>query len=313
MFDGKAFGEQMVEVVRSYVDAATAPLLKRIEAQESEIASLKGRAAIPGEPGRDGASITLDDVAPIVADAVERAVKALPTPKDGRDGASVDPGEVDRIIADRLNAAIKALPHARDGVDGKDGVGVSTAAIDRDGGLVLTLSNGAICSLGPVVGRDGKHGEPGRAGRDGVDGKDGVTVSGAMIDRDGALILNLSNGETRSLGVVVGRDGKDGERGPPGRDALRVQDIDLTLEPDGRTLLITLDDGDVSFAAEIGVPTMIYRGVFKESDAYERGDTVTWAGSLWHCNATTTDRPGEGSDAWTLAVKRGRDAKPAVL
>lgn len=261
MFDGKAFGEQMVEVVRSYVEAANAPLLARIEAQESEIRALKSRAAIPGEPGRDGASITLDDVAPLIAEAVDLAVKALPVPKDGQDGASIDPEEVDRLIADRLDKAVKALPSARDGVDGKDGVG----------------------------------------------------VSGAMIDRDGGLILTLSNGETRSLGVVVGRDGKDGERGAPGRDALRVQDIDLTLEPDGRTLLMTLDDGDVSFAAEIGVPTMIYRGVFKEGGAYERGDTVTWAGSLWHCNATTTDRPGEGSEAWTLAVKRGRDAKPAVL
>lgn len=261
MFDGKAFGEQMVEVVRTYVEAATAPLLKRIEAQESEIWALKGRAAIPGERGRDGTSITLDDVAPLVAEAVDRAVKALPAPKDGQDGASVDLGEIERLIAERLDAAITALPPARDGVDGKDG----------------------------------------------------VSVSGAMIDRDGSLILTLSNGETRSPGVVVGRDGRDGDPGPPGRDALRVQDIDLTLEPDGRTLLITLDDGDVSFAAEIGIPTMIYRGVFRDGDAYERGDTVTWAGSLWHCNIPTKDRPGESSDAWTLAVKRGRDAKPAVL
>jgi hypothetical protein len=38
---------------------------------------------------------------------------------------------------------------------------------------------------------------------------------------------------------------------------------------------------------------------------------VTWAGSEWHCHTTTTTKPGEGSKAWTLKVKRGRDGKDA--
>lgn len=311
MFDGKAFGDQMVEVVRSYVDQATAPLLKRIEAQEGEIALLRAQAPIAGPPKRDGVSITLNEVAPLGAEAVGNALRAVPPPKDGKDGAPVDPSLVESLVADRVDlamkamptlvetaveAAVSALPPPKDGVDGQDGPAPDPAALEQ---LVSAGIEKALKSIPPA--------------RDGQDGKDGVSIAGALIDRDGALVVTLSNGETRSLGVVVGRDGKDGERGPPGRDALRVQDIDLTLEPDGRTLLITLDDGDVSFAAEIGIPTMIYRGVFKDGDAYERGDTVTWAGSLWHCDLPTKDRPGEGSDAWTLAVKRGRDAKPAVL
>jgi len=36
---------------------------------------------------------------------------------------------------------------------------------------------------------------------------------------------------------------------------------------------------------------------------------VTWAGAVWHCNEPTTDRPGNGSPAWRLAVKAGRDGK----
>ena len=36
---------------------------------------------------------------------------------------------------------------------------------------------------------------------------------------------------------------------------------------------------------------------------------VTWAGSAWHCNETTTTKPGDGAKAWTLMVKRGRDGK----
>jgi len=34
--------------------------------------------------------------------------------------------------------------------------------------------------------------------------------------------------------------------------------------------------------------------VFKQGTTYERGDMVTWAGSLWHCNTTTTTKPAPG-------------------
>jgi hypothetical protein len=40
-----------------------------------------------------------------------------------------------------------------------------------------------------------------------------------------------------------------------------------------------------------------------------RGDVVTFGGSMWHCNAATEEKPGDGSAAWTLAAKRGRDGK----
>lgn len=219
MFDGKAFGEQMVEVVRSYVDEATAPLLRRID-------ELENRQASAGDAGRDAASVTIEEVAPLIAEAVERAVSMLPAQKDGKDGV------------------------------------------------------------------------------------DGVGVAGALIDRTGDLVLTLSNGETRSLGPVVGKDGHDGQ---PGRDGLQVKDLDLSLAADGRTLLFSLDDGEVAYTAEVGVPTMIYCGVFADGTRYQKGDTVTWAGSLWHCNAETKDKPGEGSTDWTLAVKKGRDAKSVAL
>ncbi|MGL5599488.1 MAG: hypothetical protein ACRDD5_01130 [Silvania sp.] len=58
------------------------------------------------------------------------------------------------------------------------------------------------------------------------------------------------------------------------------------------------------------IPVTIYRDVFKAGNEYDPGDTVTWAGSLWHCNEKTADKPGEpGSKGWTLAVKKGRDLR----
>jgi len=58
------------------------------------------------------------------------------------------------------------------------------------------------------------------------------------------------------------------------------------------------------------VPVTIYRDVFKAGNEYHPGDTVTWNGSLWHCNESTKDKPGEpGTKGWTLAVKKGRDLR----
>ncbi len=56
-----------------------------------------------------------------------------------------------------------------------------------------------------------------------------------------------------------------------------------------------------------------YRGVWREQQVYRLGDLVTARGSMWHANLPeTTARPGDGSSAWTLAVKAGRDGKDAT-
>lgn len=58
-----------------------------------------------------------------------------------------------------------------------------------------------------------------------------------------------------------------------------------------------------------GLAGLSFEGVYQDGKAYEVGNLVTWAGSSWHCNEATRDKPGEGSKAWTLMVKRGRDGK----
>lgn len=58
-----------------------------------------------------------------------------------------------------------------------------------------------------------------------------------------------------------------------------------------------------------GKAGLTYQGVFVDGKSYELGDVTTWAGSTWHCNEATESKPGDGSKAWTLMVKRGRDGK----
>ena len=57
-------------------------------------------------------------------------------------------------------------------------------------------------------------------------------------------------------------------------------------------------------------PKLKYMRVWERNKSYFEGQLVTHDGSLWHCNrATTRETPGQTNDAWTLAVKRGRDGK----
>lgn len=63
--------------------------------------------------------------------------------------------------------------------------------------------------------------------------------------------------------------------------------------------------------AEIETRGVQYRGVFQSAQQYARGDLVTFDGSIYHANADTRCKPGNGSTDWTLAVKRGCDGKDA--
>ena len=92
-----------------------------------------------------------------------------------------------------------------------------------------------------------------------------------------------------------------------------VSDVDISMNGQ-RNFIVTVNRA--SGASEkkfFDIPTMVYRGVFKSGDEYLPGDTVTWGGSLWHCDEQTQDKPGEtGSKGWTLAAKRGRDGRGKV-
>src|SRR5215468_931671 len=112
-----------------------------------------------------------------------------------------------------------------------------------------------------------------------------------------------------------GRDGQPGRDGAPGTDGKDGMDGlsfgDLTVEHDGeRTITVKAIRGDaVRTLGVVRVPVPIYRGVWVDGRVYEPHDTVTWGGSEWHCQVATTTKPGDGSKAWTLKVKRGRDGR----
>lgn len=172
------------------------------------------------------------------------------------------------------------------GERGSDGVGLASAMIDRDGGLVVTTTAGAVLKLGIVVGRDGSDGAPGRdgqagergdagpqgePGQPGVDGRDAyhgearglhdpeaqyramdvVSFNGsewrAKHDNPGAL-----PGDGWMLSASRGKRGDRGEPGQPGRDARSAPALAATyVDADRLELVHTLDDG-TEIKADLG-------------------------------------------------------------
>jgi len=118
------------------------------------------------------------------------------------------------------------------------------------------------------------------------------------------------------LAIVEAREPVPGPPGPAGQDgaAFTAGELECVQAPDDPRLVtlqfrrgeLVTPAGSLHFR---GVP--VFCGVHQAGARYEPGDIVTAQGSLWHCNAATSDRPGTGAAAWTLAVKCGRDGKDA--
>lgn len=164
---------------------------------------------------------------------------------------------------------------------------------------------------GPA-GKDGADGRDGANGRDGIDGKDAASPEEVKDLRDRVARLEPLSERLAVVevkGMMPGPKGEDGQPGKDGKDGLGWDDLEVAQDSD-RSFVVKCVKGErVKTVGVLTLPVDIYRGVYRAGQPYERGDGVTWAGSEWHCNEPTTSQPGDGSKAWTLKVKRGRDGK----
>jgi len=260
---------------------------------------------------------------------LDRRLAALPVPKDGAPGKDADLtaveteiAEIEKGLADvrsiavspehvetMIKSAIESLPKPKDGDPGKDG---------RDG---VDGKDGA-------PGVDGKTGFDGLPGQDGVDGKDGKDGMDGEPGRDGLRVdvLDSIDEETSYQrgthacyrgGVIRAKRRTDPLMVQPDLDKAGWQvvldGIDETIpeiSADSRvvTLSIKRTSGVVTKRG-FAVPTMIYRGIWKEGE-YQLGDVTTYGGQLWHCQQETKTQPGVSPD-WKLCVRKGMDGKDA--
>lgn len=282
--DGQDADDSRVKAIELKLIDFDTRLIETASAQAGELE--RAIAALPAP--KDGASVTVENVAPLIVSEVEKCIALLPKPQDGRagsdgangvdgkDGLSVTVEDVAPLIAGEVTKQIAAIPTAKDGVDG---VGLVGAVIDRDRHLILTLSNGATKDVGIVVGE--------------VDPSD--------VERTVKSVLD------------TWPKPKDGVDGAPGRDG--TLDGLKFVQVDARTVEARLKaTGELVEGGVFQFPTPVMRGVFDANASYEPADMVSRGGSMWICRVAgkgiaPDEYTSQGKEMWTLCIKRGRDGK----
>ncbi len=297
-------GKDGTNAVPIDVDGLTLAIENRIAPKvvrevESAVARIeKPKDGLPGLNGKDGTSVSVGDLAPMIAIEVRQAVAAIPIPRngeDGKNGTSVTLDDVVPLITASVTKAFDAMPKP------KDGLGVKSAVVNNDGRLLITMSDDAVMDLGTVVGQKGRDGMP-AIGRPGMDGTS-VTLSDVepMVRAELARVVSMIPKP------------KDGTNGIDGKDGLGLEDVDLVFE-DAKGWLFRFKNE--SRQKDIAIPLPFDAGVWQAGTWYPQGAGVTVKGAFFIARERTRTRPDDGTaesaKAWRLAVKGGRDGKPGT-
>ncbi|EPJ7319068.1 phage gp6-like head-tail connector protein [Enterobacter asburiae] len=292
----KVLGEEFGQVLAEMRDSFSKNLQAQREEYEEKLSRLaKQVEEISNAPDPDIESIVKVAIAhlpaptapelPDIAAMVSDAVAAIPAPRDGK---SVTPEDVQPMIQELVRNVVAEIPTPKDGKD-------------FDPSMLKQLVEQAVSDAVSAM----PAAEP---GKDGADGRDALTLEVLpFIDEEKSY--PRGSYATHNGGLWRAYEKTHGMRG---WECIvdGVAGIDIQ-HSEQRTLTLTVNrTSGASETKSFDVPVMIYQGVFKSGQEYLPGDTVTWGGSLWHCDEQTKDKPGEaGSKGWTLAAKRGRDGR----
>jgi hypothetical protein len=231
-------------------------------------------------------------------------------------------------LLDRLSATtrgyiderIAALPTPKDGAPGEQGPQGERGEKGMPGESVKG-ERGDTGDRGPPGerGEKGDKGDPGDAGPSGDDGPEGPagpagkSVSLEQIAEiiESVFAKSLVDYERRfgeamaraEKAIPIPKDGIDG------LDGLSIEDLEVEDDGDGNVTLRFVR-GEVRKEFKLRLPRFKDCGVFREGEAYRKGDAVSLSGCLWLAQKDApAGRPGEGESDWRLAVKKGRDGR----
>jgi len=284
-----------------------------------------------GIDGKDGKDADIDMVVDKLYfklfasdDFAQRLVKLIPVPKDGKDGKdgidgkdaiidylalakSIDTDNLIKLISKTLDikpivaseleimksaiidSVLKSMPLPQNGKDGANGVdGKDWQSIDKEEVISEVLK--AIPA--PLNGKDGTS----------------VSIDDLKPFLDASIAkwqLEFERNAYDTLQKTVAMFPKP-EKGEKGEDGFGV---DTFEQVDDRTVKATFKRDNEIIEKVFKFPTVIYRGVYQKG-FHEKGDAVTYAGSLWIAKSDTDEVPSQ-SEHWQLAVKRGANGKDA--
>ena len=189
------------------------------------------------------------------------------------------------------------------GSDGKDGV---AGPKGEKGDPGSDGKNGADGMAGPK-GEKGDPGPDGPAGPQGEKGADGTTPSDEHLIKlfEGVISRQLIEWERRIADMTQKAIDKI-EKPRDGKDGFSPDDLEISM--DGRTLTVALIKDGRRIERKVRIDTILYKETHNLATKYERGDAVTYSGSLWIAlKDSPTGRPNKHNGEWKLAVKKGND------
>jgi integrin beta 3 len=279
-------------------------------------------APVNGRDGLNGkdAEVNRDTLTLMVRDEVARAIAAMPAPALHISGELA--AEMRRQFSEeiaRMVAAIE-LPKGERGETGPAGPQGPRGEAGQKGDRGDTGECGARGDKGDPgpeggSGAPGAMGAPGPVGPQGERGADGrtptteelATIADVAAGRrfaEWALGWERGANETLQRAMERLRQPEDGKPGAAGRDALDLEDFDMTHDGDG-LVTFTFKRGAIEKRFEIRVPRFKYQGVFQDGRAYREGDAVTNGGSLFIARKDSPAGKPAAEGDWQLAVKQG--------
>jgi len=141
-------------------------------------------------------------------------------------------------------------PAGSNGTSGSNGVGITTAAVNGSGRLIITKTDSTTVDAGSVIGPTGAQGTVGSQGPQGSTGATGLGIYSVVVDGDGNLQVTLTDASTINAGSTVGPQGPQGAAGPAGRS---VADGGVVVDAGGY-LQVTLSDGSTINAGYVVGP-----------------------------------------------------------
>ena len=306
--DESAIVERVTQAIKGDLDQWKADAQGQIVAPElpniSEMVDLAVSEAVKAIPApKDGSSITVDDVLPVLESAIaesraaldaatkqaqEAAQKALDAasnlrqPEDGKSFTLEDAQPIiDKAVELICEDAEKAISEA-----------VSAIPAPKDG------NNGASVTLDDV--RPLIEAEVEKAVKQIPTPKDGLGMAGSMIDRDGNLIITMTNGETKNLGPVVGKDG------------LSLESFEMAYDADAHEVALKAMAAGKSHEIRYPAGGIHGKGYWRDGLEAKAGEAWVQGGSLWIAKRNTTEAPSHSSENWFMAARKGRDGESVV-
>lgn len=225
------------------------------------------------------------------------ALVRLPEVKDGEPGKDAEPVDLEALA--KAAAALIVIPEVKDGKDAEPVDLEAVAALVKVPELPVIDLKAIAHEAAALI--------PVPEIRQPQDGRDALHLE---------ILPDIDEAKTYARNTYAKHDGGlwrsfEQTSGMRGWECIveGLKAVSVTQDGEREFSVNMAKSSGAEVVQKFAMPIQIYKGVYRDDEAYDAHDNVTWAGSQWtSTKAENTDKPGT-NDSWTLCVKAGRNGK----